>query len=260
MKSKASVNGHPLHPILVAFPIAFFTATLLFDILAYTLPNSTLWPTARYMNMLGVLFTVVAAVPGLIDYMYSIPPDSSAKKRGTQHGLLNTTVLVLFIIALWLRSHYFVPVTLIVLEGAAFVLLTISGYMGGTLVYRNQIAVYNRYANSGEWREATTNKQRGEIEVAGADELKADQMKLVHVGNKRIVIARTNDGFVAFDDRCSHKGGSLAGGTLICGTVQCPWHGSQFDCTTGSVKAGPATSAIGTYKISEKDGKLILHI
>ncbi|GEO11441.1 (2Fe-2S)-binding protein [Segetibacter aerophilus] len=83
-------------------------------------------------------------------------------------------------------------------------------------------------------------------------------MKLIHAKDKRIVVARTEQGFVAFDDRCSHKGGSLAGGAMICGTIQCPWHGTQFDVKTGAVKAGPATEKIKTYEVTEGQGKVYL--
>ena len=74
-------------------------------------------------------------------------------------------------------------------------------------------------------------------------------MKLVHVGDRRIAVGRTEDGIAAFDDRCTHRGGPLSDGVLICGTVQCPWHGSQFDVHTGEVKCGPATDPIGTYEV-----------
>jgi nitrite reductase/ring-hydroxylating ferredoxin subunit len=85
-------------------------------------------------------------------------------------------------------------------------------------------------------------------------------MKLIHTKDKRIVVARTEQGYVAFDDRCTHKGGSLAGGSMICGTVQCPWHGSQFDVKTGEVKAGPAKDKIEIYPVSESGGKVYLSV
>ena len=91
-----------------------------------------------------------------------------------------------------------------------------------------------------------------------ATKLKTNQMKLIHVGTKRIVIAKTESSYVAFDDHCTHRGGSLAGGAMICGTVQCPWHGSQFDVTTGAVKAGPAKNGITTYPVSERNGDVFL--
>jgi nitrite reductase/ring-hydroxylating ferredoxin subunit len=67
-------------------------------------------------------------------------------------------------------------------------------------------------------------------------------------------------GALGFDDRCTHKGGPLADGVLICGTVQCPWHGSQFDARTGAVKAGPADKPIGTYAVEVVDGEVRLSL
>jgi nitrite reductase/ring-hydroxylating ferredoxin subunit len=133
--------------------------------------------------------------------------------------------------------------------------------MGGTLVTRNLISVDHRYANAGKWREATiAYGNGGPISVATRDELKVDQMKLLRVGDKRIVLARTEQGYVAFEDRCTHRGGSLAGGVMICGTVQCLWHGSQFDATTGAVKCGPATKHVAVYRVTEEAGEVQLFV
>lgn len=79
-------------------------------------------------------------------------------------------------------------------------------------------------------------------------------MKLVRLDDRRLVLARTVTGYVAFDDACTHSGGSLAGGTMIGGVVQCPWHGSQFDARTGCVRAGPAECGVGVYPVEEGDG------
>ena len=257
MKSKASIKGHPLHPILIAFPIAFFTGTLLFDILFLYTNDEHLFMTAMYMQIAGIAGAVLAAVPGIIDFLSVVPPKSSAKKRAAKHGLLNTIVLVIHAVVLYYRHDEFSITLLIGAEVVAMVLLLIAGWMGGTLVYKNQIAVVNRYASSGKWKESSVTGS-GLVEVASADELKRDQMKLVHVNNKRIVIGRTENGYVAFDDHCTHKGGSLAGGMLICGTVQCPWHGSQFDVQTGAAVAGPATEGIRSYETREENGKVFL--
>jgi len=135
-----------------------------------------------------------------------------------------------------------------------------AGWMGGTLVYRNQIGVDPRYAFAGKWKEERIQTSNKEIEVANADELKLNQMKLLHINGKRIVLGKAENNYVAFDDHCSHKGGSLAGGSMICGTVQCPWHGSQFDCTTGEAKAGPAKEKIATYPVNEKEGKVYISL
>ncbi|RVU02691.1 DUF2231 domain-containing protein [Mucilaginibacter limnophilus] len=256
MKSRASFKGHPLHPILVAFPIAFLIGAFVFDVLSVINDNESFWQTGKYLAIAGIVSALAAAVPGIIDYYAVVPPKSSGKKRATQHGLLNFTVVIFFAIALYIRSNSITPV--LILEGIGVVLLFVSGWLGGTLVYRNQIGVDPRYANAGKWKEAYFNQASGSIEVASADELKTDQMKLLHVAGKRIVLARTEKAYVAFDDRCTHRGASLAGGMMICGTVQCPWHGSQFDCTTGAVKAGPAKEGISTYTVNESSGKVYL--
>jgi nitrite reductase/ring-hydroxylating ferredoxin subunit len=138
-------------------------------------------------------------------------------------------------------------------------LLTVAGWMGGVLVNRNQIGVDHRYAQAGTWKEEKIQLRPDQpIVVAEKDELKVNQMKLLHVNGQRIVLGRTEQGYVAFDDHCTHRGGSLAGGVMIEGVVQCPWHGSQFDCSTGAVKAGPAEAPIGTHRVTERQGKVTL--
>jgi nitrite reductase/ring-hydroxylating ferredoxin subunit len=95
--------------------------------------------------------------------------------------------------------------------------------------------------------------------VAKADELKVDQMKLIRVDDgTRIVLARTADGHCAFQDRCTHRGASLADGVLVCGTVQSLWHGSQFDAKTGAVRAGPAEQPLKVHTVRENDGDVRL--
>jgi uncharacterized membrane protein/nitrite reductase/ring-hydroxylating ferredoxin subunit len=260
MRSRALIKSHPIHPILIAFPIAFFVGTLIFDILGIIYNNDIFYAVSFYMQIAGIIGGLLAAIPGAIDYFKTVPPNSSAKKRATKHALLNITIIVLFLAAWLLKGDDVNPYIILILEIIAIILLGIAGWLGGTLVYRNQIGVDPRYAGAGKWKEEEKEGGKGPIEVASADELKTDQMKLIHVNEKRIVLARAEKGYVAFDDRCTHKGGSLAGGAMICGTVQCPWHGSHFDVNTGAVKCGPAKENIITYKISEANGKVYLNL
>ena len=153
------------------------------------------------------------------------------------------------------------PKSLIVgLEIAGVVLLIFAGWMGGTLVYRNQIGVDHRYAGAGKWKEEYLTAVNGRVEFTNAGELDVNQMRLIHVEGKRVVIAKTETGWVAFNDHCTHRGGSLAGGTMLCRAVQCPWHGSQFDATTGDVIAGPAKEKIIVYALEKENGKLYIKL
>lgn len=260
MRSKASVKGHPIHPALIPFPLAFLAGGFLFDLLGVLSLRPALWIMGYYLVVLGIGTALLAAIPGFIDYLFTVPPKSSGKTRATRHMLAMLSVVALFAIGWMLRdgpAHSPATITLL-LEAAGAGLLAIGGWLGGTLVNRNHIGVDFSYANAGRWNEAHFDAADGPLAVAKADELKVNQMKLLHVGGKRIVLARNEDGYVAFDDSCTHRGGSLAGGVLIGGTVQCLWHGSQFDTATGNVQAGPAKKKIETYEVTQEGNRILL--
>lgn len=263
MRSRASFQGHPIHPGLIPFPFAFLSGALLFDLLGWIVGRSEFYATAGHLTVAGILAGLVAAIPGAIDYVYTMPPNSSGKKRATTHALLNVSALILFAAGWFMRDASAAPsmVTLgleLVGTGGLFY----SGWLGGTLVTRNMAGVDHRYANAGKWQDESVTAKSGEPAVVGhADDLEDDQMKLVRVNGRRYVLARSNGKYTMCDDSCTHRGGSLAGGVLIDGVVQCLWHGSQFDVKTGEVKCGPAKKKIKTYEVKkEKDGRLIVEI
>jgi nitrite reductase/ring-hydroxylating ferredoxin subunit/uncharacterized membrane protein len=265
MRSAANIRGHPIHPMLIPFPLAFLIGAFVFDVAGQVTGHAAWWTTGGHLAIVGVAAALVAAVPGLIDYRRTVPPQSSGKRRATMHLSLNLSAVALFVVATWLRHESGSPAVVLIIEGVAAALLGVGGWHGGVLVSRNQISVDHRYANAGKWREASvaaapsgTSPARDGITVAARDELKPNQMKLLRVGDRRFVLARTDDGYVCFDDRCTHRGGSLAGGMLACGIVQCPWHGSQFDVRTGAVRSGPARDPIRTYTVEERDGEVRL--
>ena len=259
MRSKAHFKSHPLHPILVSLPIGFFIGAFAFDFLFIITGNFSFWQTGYYLSISGIVGAVLAAVPGTVDYFYTVPPESSAKKRATKHAILNITNLLLFVIAvLYRRGEMVIPLVVLFIELTGLVLMSIAGWLGGTLVHRNQIGVDHRYVHAGKWNEIHIHSNDKKLDVGSTRELKINGMKLVHVNKERIVIARTENEFVAFSDHCTHRGGSLAGGIMICGTVHCPWHGSHFDVHTGNVKAGPAEKNIRTYSIEIQNDRIYL--
>jgi nitrite reductase/ring-hydroxylating ferredoxin subunit/uncharacterized membrane protein len=262
MRSRANFKSHPLHPILIVFPFAFLTGGTLIDIAARIFWEPGWAATAETLLLLGIVSALVAALPGFVDFLSIVPPGSSAHRRALVHMTVNLTAVVLFTFAYLLRTAAMPgSVGILGMELAAVGLLSAGGWMGGTLVYRNQIGVDHRYARAGKWRET-----RGElgpdgmIPVGRASDLQAGQMLLAHAGGRRIVVGRTDEGLVAFDDRCTHRGGPLSDGVLACHLVQCPWHGSQFDVRTGAVHAGPATDKIRTYGVQERNGELYVQV
>jgi uncharacterized membrane protein/nitrite reductase/ring-hydroxylating ferredoxin subunit len=263
MRSKASIKSHPLHPMLIAFPIAFTTAAPLADLAALLGDWPSLWTVGAYSSIAAVVTGLVAAVPGFIDYLTVVPPNSSAKTRATYHMIVNVVALGVMASSWAFRNWQTLePQNIaVVLEFASITIMSVGGWLGATLVYRNQIGVDHRYAEAGKWQEQYLDADaNGYVHVRNAEELDIDQMILVHVDGRRLVLARTEKGFTAFDDSCTHKGGSLAGGMMTCGTVMCPWHGSQFDVNTGALKAGPAKKSINAYEVDHTTGDVRIFV
>jgi nitrite reductase/ring-hydroxylating ferredoxin subunit/uncharacterized membrane protein len=263
MRSRAQFKSHPIHPALIPFPFAFLTGALIFDVIGVITNAPSFWATGAHLQVAGIGAGLLAAVPGLLDYVYSVPPNSSGKTRATRHAIGNVSAIALFSAAWFTRGDALTPgVLTLFLEAIGGALLMYSGYLGGTLVTRNLISVDHRYANAGKWQEADVQaSDESKIVVGHADDLKPGQMKLLWINGRRVVLARTNEGYTAFEDRCTHRGGSLAGGVLIDGTVQCLWHGSQFDALTGQVSCGPAKTPILTYPVAQaKDGRLTISL
>jgi nitrite reductase/ring-hydroxylating ferredoxin subunit/uncharacterized membrane protein len=261
MRTKAWFMGHPVHPMLIGFPITFLSAALVLDAAGMIADRPAWWTVGAWSAAAGVISGLVAAAPGIVDYLGAVPPGSSAKKRATYHMVVNVTALVLFVIGWWIRGEAAARPgwVVVALELAANGLMSVGGYMGGTLVYRNMMGVDHRYAEKTKWSEQTVKAAAGEmVEVCEAGELKPDQMRLLHVNGQRIVLANTGEGYCAFQDRCTHRGASLADGVLICGRVQCLWHGSRFDVKSGECERGPAEEGLKTYAVEERNGKVWL--
>jgi uncharacterized membrane protein len=89
MKSTASITSHPIHPMLIPFPFAFLTGAWGFRVAAAFSENQDLKTVSRYLVPAGLAAGLIAAVPGVIDYLGSVPPQSSARQRATKHALLN---------------------------------------------------------------------------------------------------------------------------------------------------------------------------
>jgi nitrite reductase/ring-hydroxylating ferredoxin subunit/uncharacterized membrane protein len=241
--------------MLIPFPFAFLTGGWGFRVAASMSGNEDLKTVSKYLVPVGLVAGLVAAVPGIVDYLGSVPPNSSAKDRATKHALLNVTSLALFA-AGWLAGRQRGNAIPLTLHSIGTATLCAGSWMGGTLAYRNQIGVDHRYANAGKWQEQDVQGDTAASLEQAATGLEMNQMKLVKVSGKRVALGRTGKGYAAFQDRCTHKGGPLSDGVLMCGTVQCPWHGSQFDVHTGEVKAGPAEVNIETYDVHDTRKKI----
>src|SRR5262245_7337709 len=99
MRSSAHIEGHPIHPMLVGFPFAYLFGSACIDVWARATERPRWYQTASHLNLIGIGAALAAAVPGLIDYVFAVPPKSSAKQRATTHMLVNVSALGLFTLA-----------------------------------------------------------------------------------------------------------------------------------------------------------------
>lgn len=134
MASTASIGGHPIHPMLVVFPIGLWVFSLISDIVFLATGDTTWRATALYTMGGGIVGALAAAVPGMID-LFTIR-DATIKRLGLTHMALNLTVVVLFVINFWWRTQTGPGATGPVwLSAIAIGLLVVSGWLGGEMVY-----------------------------------------------------------------------------------------------------------------------------
>jgi uncharacterized membrane protein len=141
MNKGAKLFGHPIHPMLVVFPIGLLATSVIFDIIGLLGDNRTFHLVAFYMLAAGVIGGLIAALFGAMDWL-AIPSNTRGKQVGFVHAVTNVIVLAMFIIAGFVRRQIDDPENLsLVLSVAALVLLSFGGWLGGELVYRYGIGV-----------------------------------------------------------------------------------------------------------------------
>ena len=141
MRTPARIMDHPIHPMLIPFPIGLWVFSLAADI-TYRVGGDPIWLTMAYWTMLGgTIGALVAAVPGLIDYLSLTEP--RAVRIGTIHLTLNLIIVGLFVANLVLRTMGTAPATGLpfLLSIIAVALLLVSGWFGWELIYRQGVAI-----------------------------------------------------------------------------------------------------------------------
>ena len=137
MKSRARILGHPIHQILIVFPLGLLATSFFFDLAWLARGNVQLAIVAWWLIFAGVIGGAVAAVFGLIDWL-AIPRGTRARRVGALHGGGMGIVALLYAVS-WLlrRDAPAQPDGVAILLSAAGVLLTVvTGWLGGELADR----------------------------------------------------------------------------------------------------------------------------
>ena len=142
MESKAKLLGHPVHQMLIVFPLGLLATALAFDALTLATGNGYWSELAYWMIAAGVVTGLVAAPFGFIDWM-AIPAGTRAKRIGAIHGAGNVLVVILFAASWLMRGDApRLPETLaLALSYAAGGLALVTGWLGGELVDRLGVGV-----------------------------------------------------------------------------------------------------------------------
>lgn len=145
MASKASIAGHPIHPMLVTFPIGLWVTSFALDIWFYFNRNPSWLLVSKFMIAAGCLGALAAAVAGIIDWTGL--KDREVVRIANWHARLNIAALIVFAISLYFRMHaggdivgnkLTIP---FLLSFVGVILIGISGWLGGEMAYRHGVGV-----------------------------------------------------------------------------------------------------------------------
>lgn len=140
MQGKATFFKHPIHPMLVPFPIAFFSGSVVADVLFF-FTTRDYWPrVASTLMGFGLVAAALAAIFGYLDYSSALM-SPRAKQTATTHMYINLGVTVLFLIDFFLRRRNPEAPLGYLLSLVGIAGLAVSGWLGGVLVFEERVGV-----------------------------------------------------------------------------------------------------------------------
>jgi nitrite reductase/ring-hydroxylating ferredoxin subunit/uncharacterized membrane protein len=235
--------GHPLHPVLTDIPLGSWTAAAALDALEAISGRESFGRGTDAAIGVGIVGGLGAAITGLTDWRHT---DDRARRIGLAHGLLNTGALALYTTSLILRrcqarraGH---SVAML-----GFLAASAAGYLGGHLVFGEQIGVDHT---------AAQRPPQDFVPVLREAELPDNVLRRVMANGMPVLLLRRGERMYAIAETCSHLGGPLVEGKLEDLSVICPWHGSRFALDSGQVLDGPATFPQPCFETRVKDGQI----
>ena len=237
--------GHPVHPMVTDVPIGAWTTAAVLD--AMELCGSRKYkPGADAAVTIGLAGATGAAISGLTDWTGTTQIE---RKAGLAHAILNISATALYLTSAILRKKERSRKTAISLSMLGYCVTTLSAFIGGNLVYNQQMGVNHTAVPEGYPNDF--------VAVLPEDELTENTMKCVRAEKVDVLLAKKGNQIFAIANTCSHMGGPLAEGELLedC-KVRCPWHRSVFSLRDGSVIDGPATEPQPEFEVRVRNGQI----
>jgi len=98
------------------------------------------------------------------------------------------------------------------------------------------------------------------VKVCNLEVIPAGSMKQFYVKDCEVLIINNNSQIFCLDARCTHAGAPLEEGTLNGDVLTCPWHGSKFNITDGSVLKGPAEKNLKKYSVTVRENSVFIEL
>lgn len=235
--------GHPLHPVLTDVPIGAWSAASILDVVPGTGPASATLITA------GCAAALPTAVTGWADWSQLHPPQ---QRVGLVHAGANVVALTLYSASLLARARG-KSLTGKALSFAGLGAMAVGGYLGGHLAFR-QAAGANHTADTidlfpGGWQP-----------LGRLDDLPDGRPTMRTIEGVDLLVVRRGQHVDVLSNRCSHLSGPLSDGSFTVeqgqGCIVCPWHGSTFRLSDGTVAHGPATSPQQLFETRIESGNV----
>lgn len=237
--------GHPLHPAITDIPLGSWSATLLLDCAWMASEHPEMARASDMTLALGLVGAGAAAVTGFADWSET---DATDRRVGLAHGLLNAGAVVTNLVSYGLRKSG-KRQTAIILSGISYAVTLFSAYLGGEMSFAKGVGV-----NHVAWEGGSDNF----VAVMKTADLPEKQLTRVDAAGIPVVLWKENQRIYALAATCSHAGGPLDEGTCQDGEVTCPWHGSTFRLSDGTVASGPSVYAQPTFAVRVRKGSIEL--
>jgi nitrite reductase/ring-hydroxylating ferredoxin subunit/uncharacterized membrane protein len=231
--------GHPVHPPLTDVVVGSWTSAWLIDAFG----GKRVAPAADALIGVGILAALPTAASGLSDWAEL---REGTRRVGLVHALGNTTALTLHVLSWRARRQGRRPAG----RGLSLLGLTVVGgsaWLGGHLSFGRGVGV-----NQTAFEDFPT------AWTALTDESQLEAGKPIRrsAGGYGVMLVRHNGKIHALADRCSHRGCSLAEGTVAGGRITCACHDSTFELSDGGLVKGPATAPQPSLEVRVRDGKV----
>jgi nitrite reductase/ring-hydroxylating ferredoxin subunit/uncharacterized membrane protein len=241
---------HPLHPAITDLTIGGYTAAVALDVFYLVTRDATLLRAADFVIVAAFITSLASIVSGLTDWNETFDEE---RRTGILHGLLMLLASLGFVVSIWLRLAGGGRELAIALAILSLVVLLVSSYFGGEMVFG-----YGTDVNRQAWTEVEDKWETLDVTAASLADRKPIVAKTK--GGVDVFVTKLDDAIYAMGNTCTHAGGPLNEGTWVGADrceIQCPWHASRFCVKDAEVHGGPATFSELRFDVrTNSSGKL----